>query len=139
MERIAKQPLIAAERQRARRARLKAVPDAWNAYLEKDRTRQRERRVHASPAELSQLGRQSQVSSAKYREKQRGNTNERVITPTMAYANTASCVKAKSKVMKAMPKSPTKARAILGHLTEQCLNIEVFNSSSSQTWQCIIK
>ncbi len=97
IERVAKQPLTAAEHQCARHARLKAILDTWNAYLEKDRPRQRERRVHASPAELSQLRRQNQVSSAKYREKQTGNTNERVIKPKMAYANAASFGNDKSK------------------------------------------
>lgn len=114
----------AAERQRERRQRLRENPAEWNEYLERDRKRKNTARKNLSPGELKTLRARTLAAVKKHRGQIYGDGTE-ALEQTYKYGSTAALGKAKSRVMKSLPKSPRKRKTVLRALACDVLDAHV--------------
>ena len=114
----------AAERQQARRARLKLDRTKLMEYRKKDAERKKISRQTMNAKELKALRKRGQIATMKWRLKlaaapQASNSTDLQHTPDSGhypYRTPASFGKAKRKVENALPKSPRKRTAVLAKL-----------------------
>ena len=121
----------ATERQRERRLRLKQDDRKYEQYKKQDRERKKTTRLNLSPGELNKLRARTLSAVRKHRD---GGTDdsgtEQADQQCYKYGNAASLHKAKSRVLKALPRSPRKRATVLKVLACDVLNAHVVSQPS---------
>ena len=118
----------AAERQRERRQRLKQDQRKYERYKRQDRERKKNVKAGMTPAELQNLRKRGRLAVRKHRAKGEDIQEDRetIAQQTDAtYRTPASLGKARSRVLKALPKSPRKRMAIVKRLACEILDAHV--------------
>lgn len=105
-------PKTSAERQRERRARIKADPQLHNLHKAADRHRKKEKRQELSAEELKSLQNRTKLSTRKWREKKSANEQQPTFSTT-PYGSLAAFTKAKNRVLRSLPCSPNKRSAVV--------------------------
>lgn len=110
----------AAERQRERRTRIRQNNAEYSAYLAKDSSRKRDVRSQLRENELSALRQRTKISTQKWRERKSQNVLKVALPRSSAtpYKTAAALGRAKCRVERHLPKSPSKRIAVIEKLTD---------------------
>ncbi|XP_041348578.1 uncharacterized protein LOC121368091 [Gigantopelta aegis] len=118
----------AVERQRERRLRLKQDVREYNKYKKRDRERKNAARKNLTPGELKKLRERTLTAVKKYRAGDVTDGTQQL--QCYKYGTSASINKAKSRVLKALPKSLRKRATVLKALACDILDVHVVNQPS---------
>lgn len=115
----------AAQRQRERRKRLAANEEALADYRKNDRERKYTKRRSMNIVQLKAVQKKGKSATRRWREKLKTRNEARAMDVHYPYHSRSSFGKARSKVEKALPKSPSKKAAVVKRLVTDILAIEL--------------
>ena len=108
----------AAERQRARRAKIRQDDETYNEHLQKDRQRKSACRSLMTNSELTLLRVRVKKNTEEWRARKTGVVLNVTLPNAMPYKSPASLGRARRKVERCLPNSPNKRRVVLSSIMQ---------------------